>query len=120
LAALLSEDQTKYDLGRTVTFGQPMVTDSNGVKLLNKYPLLRVVNHWDPVAVLPLILSRTHFEIRPTIFYHHVGPQLTLYRERKPKYSAPSKLIKFVFGHKRLIANHFIDLYLQRLQALSM
>lgn len=118
LAALLSEDRVGYHLGCTVTFGQPMVTDSNGVKVLRKYPLLRVVNRWDPVAILPLLLSRTHFEFRPTIFYHHVGPQLTLYRDRKPNYSPPTKLIKFVFGYKRLIVNHFMDLYLQRLQAL--
>lgn len=119
LTGLLSEDPVGYHLGRTVTFGQPMVTDSNGVKVLKKYPLLRVVNRWDPVAILPFILSRTHFEFPPTIFYHHVGPQLTLYRARKPKYSAPSKIVKFAFGYKKLIVNHFIDLYLQRLQALS-
>lgn len=119
LTALFSEDPAGYHMGRTVTFGQPMVTDSNGVKVLKKYPLLRVVNRRDPVAVLPFILSRTHFEFPPTIFYHHVGPQMTLYRERRPKYSAASKLIKFTIGYKRLIANHFIDLYLQRLQALS-
>ena len=83
LVALLSDDRVGYHLGRTVTFGQPMVTDSNGVKVLKKYPLLRVVNRWDPVAILPLILSRTHFEFRLTIFYHHVGPRLTLYRDRK-------------------------------------
>jgi triacylglycerol lipase len=118
LAALLSEDGVGYPLGRTVTFGQPMVTDSNGVKVLKKYPLLRVVNWWDPVAILPLLLSRTHFELHPTLFYHHVGPQLTLYPDPKPKYSALSMLTKFVFGHRRLIVNHFIDLYLQRLQAL--
>jgi triacylglycerol lipase len=118
LTALLSEATAGYQLGRTVTFGQPMVTDSNGVKILKKYPLLRVVNRWDPVPILPLILSRTHFELRPTIFYHHAGPQLALYRDREPKFSPPGKLIKLVVGYKWLIANHFMDLYLHRLQAL--
>ncbi|MEJ2761882.1 MAG: lipase family protein [Gammaproteobacteria bacterium] len=118
LAALLSEDGAGFQLGRTITFGQPMVTDSNGVKVLKKYPLLRVVNRWDPVAILPLILSRTHFELRPTVFYHHVGPQLTLYRDREPKYSEPGRLITLVLGYKWLIKNHFMDLYLQRLNTL--
>lgn len=119
LAALLSEDPAGYDLGRTVTFGQPMVTDANGVKVLRNIQLLRVVNRLDPVAILPLILSRTHFEFPPTIFYRHVGPQMTLYRDRRPRYSAPGKLVRFAFGYKRLLVNHFIDLYLRRLQALS-
>ncbi len=119
LTGMFSEDPAGFHMGRTVTFGQPMVTDSNGVKVLKKYSLLRVVNRWDPVAILPFILSRTHFEFPPTIFYHHVGPQLTLSRAKKPKYSAPSKIVKFAFGYKKLIVNHFIDLYLQRLQALS-
>ena len=86
--------------------------------MLKKYSPLRVVNRWDPVAVLPLILSRTHFELQPTMFYHHVGPQVTLYRERKPKYSAPTMPLGFLFGFKRFIANHFVDLYLRRIQVL--
>ncbi|MCG8432407.1 MAG: lipase family protein [Gammaproteobacteria bacterium] len=117
LAALLAEDSGRK-MGRTITFGQPMVTDSNGVKVLQKYPLLRVVNRWDPVTVLPYILARTHFEFPPTFFFHHAGPQLMLYKNLKTKCSPPAKLVRFVFGYKRLIFNHFIDLYLQRLHAL--
>lgn len=88
-------------------------------KLLKKYPLLRVVNSWDPVAMLPWILSRTHFEFPPTIFYHHVGEKLTLYKSPKPISSLPGNLMKLAFSYKRLIANHFIDLYLQRLGTLQ-
>lgn len=116
LAALLTEDSAGFLLGRTVTFGQPMITDSNGVKVLARYPLLRVVNQWDPVVTLPLILSRTHFEFPPTIFYHHLGPQLVLYKDRAPKYSPPAKLIRLVLGFRLLIANHFMDLYVKRIQ----
>lgn len=67
------------------------------------------------MAILPLILSRTDLEFRPTIFC----PQLSLYRTPGPKYSPPNKLIRFAFGYKRLISNHSVDLYLDRLQALS-
>jgi triacylglycerol lipase len=118
LTGLLAESGLPYKLDRTVTFGQPMVTDVNGVAVLERYPLLRVVNRRDPVAILPLILSRTHFELRPTLFYHHAGPQLTLYADRAPSVSPPSRIVRFVFGYKRLIVNHFLDLYVQRLKAL--
>mgnify|MGYP004003051779 FL=1 len=70
------------------------------------------------MAILPLILSRTDLEFRPTIFCPHVGSQLSLYRTPGPKYSPPNKLIRFAFGYKRLISNPSVDLYLDRLQAL--
>lgn len=118
LCALLAEFGLPCRVDRTVTFGQPMITDANGVKVLEKYPLLRVVNRRDPVAILPLILSRTHFELRPTLFYHHCGPQLTLYGDRAPQVSQASKVPRVVFRYKRLFANHNMDLYVQRLRAL--
>ena len=117
LAAFFHQEAEGYNVGRTITFGQPMITDRNGVKRLNKYDILRVVNHWDPVAILPLILSRTHFELVPTIFYHHVGYQLTLFDQHPPKLTPPARLIRLLIGYRRLIANHFMDLYLERLQS---
>jgi len=36
-----------------VTFGQPKVTNEKGVELYRDLPLLRVVNHDDPVPLLP-------------------------------------------------------------------
>src|SRR5262245_32713031 len=92
---------------------------SNGVKVLGRYPLLRVVNRRDPVAILPLILSRTHFELIPTLFYCPCGLQLTLHGDRAPTLSAPGKIVRFAFAYKRLIVNHLMDLYLQRLKALA-
>jgi hypothetical protein len=40
-------------LDRVVTFGQPKVTTEAGVALFRDLPLLRVVNHDDPVPLLP-------------------------------------------------------------------
>jgi len=40
-------------LGRCVTFGQPKVTNEKGVERYRDLPLLRVVNHDDPVPLLP-------------------------------------------------------------------
>jgi predicted lipase len=40
-------------LGRVITFGQPKVTTELGVARFRDLPLLRVVNHDDPVPLLP-------------------------------------------------------------------
>jgi hypothetical protein len=40
-------------LDRVVTFGQPKVTTEAGVALFRDLPLLRIVNHDDPVPLLP-------------------------------------------------------------------
>ena len=40
-------------VGRVVTFGQPKVTTEAGVALFRDLPLLRIVNHDDPVPLLP-------------------------------------------------------------------
>ena len=119
LTGLLAEDPAGFTLGRTITFGQPMVTDINGARQLQKHSPVRVVNRADPVAMLPLILSRTHFEFPPTLLFHHFGPQITLYPDRHPRHSAAELLANVVFGYKRFLANHFLDLYLQRLAALA-
>jgi hypothetical protein len=119
LTALLAEDRGRFTIGRTVTFGQPMVTDINGARLLQKHSLLRIVNRGDPVAMLPLILSRTHFEFPPTLLFHHFGAQLTLYPDGQARYSEGSRLASALLGYRRLLANHVLDLYLQRLSELA-
>jgi predicted lipase len=40
-------------IGRVVTFGQPKVTTETGVFRFRDLPLLRIVNHDDPVPLLP-------------------------------------------------------------------
>ena len=119
LAALLAEDRGRFTIGRTVTFGQPMITDVNGARLLRKHSLLRVVNRGDPVAMLPLILSRTHFEFPPTLLFHHFGQQLTLLADGRTHYSEGRTLANLTMGYRRLLANHVLDLYVQRLSALA-
>jgi triacylglycerol lipase len=119
LTALLAESPAGFTLGRTITFGQPMVTDINGARLLRKHSLLRVVNRADPVAMLPLILSRTHFEYPPTLLFHHFGSQITLYPDGRALRSEAKSLANVVFGYERFLANHYLDLYLQRLAALA-
>ena len=119
LAALFAENTAGFTLGRTITFGQPMVTDINGARRLRTLSLLRVVNRADPVAMLPLILSRTHFEFPPTLLFHHFGSQLTLYPDGRALISEAKSLANVVFGYERFIANHYLDLYLQRLGALA-
>ena len=119
LTALLSADPAGLTLGRTITFGQPMVTDINGARRLHKHSLLRVVNRGDPVAMLPLILSRSHFEFPPTILFHHFGSQLTLYPDGRSRHSAASVWSNVVFGYEKFLVNHFLDLYLERLGGLA-
>src|SRR5262245_53859356 len=43
LTMLIAESGFQRRLDRTITFGQPMVTDRNGVKVLENYQCLRVV-----------------------------------------------------------------------------
>jgi hypothetical protein len=119
LAALLAADRAGFNIGPTVTFGQPMVTDINGARILRQHALLRVVNRGDPVAMLPYILSRTHFEFPPTILFHHFGSQLTLYPDGYSRQLESRRLTNVVFGYKRLLVNHVLDLYLARLSALA-
>jgi hypothetical protein len=81
--------------------------------------LLRVVNRADPVAMLPLILSRTHFEFPPTLLFHHFGSQITLFPDGRALYSEAKTLANVVFGYEKFLANHYLNLYLQRLSALA-
>lgn len=119
LAALLHEDSNDYRIGTTVTFGQPMVTDARGVRKLRRYPLLRVVNCWDPVTMLPWILSRTHFELIPTFFFHHVGETLVLHKSGRAKQKSAGWTIPFPILTRKLLANHSMDLYVSRLRTLA-
>lgn len=61
-------------LGRSVTFGQPKVTTEEGVARYRELPLLRVVNHDDPVPLLPW---ETPGAVRGGLF-RHFGRELWL------------------------------------------
>ncbi len=61
-------------VARVVTFGQPKVTNEAGVARFRALPLLRVVNHDDPVPLLP-------WETRGAAeagFFRHLGAELWL------------------------------------------
>lgn len=82
LAVLLTYDLTVdgYKLERTVTFGQPKVTNREGVEKFKAVKLLRIINSKDPVAYVPP-LSFVTVQDRP---YMHAGGALVL--QDKPPY----------------------------------
>ena len=76
---LLKEDGFK--LGQTMTFGQPKVTNRDGVRKYGTLPLLRFVNVKDPVPLLPPFELFAVLDDGP---YQHIGPEVVL--EDGPKY----------------------------------
>lgn len=63
-----------YKLERTVTFGQPKVTNHEGVEKFKKVNLLRVINSKDPVAYVPPLSYVTALNSP----YQHAGGALVL------------------------------------------
>lgn len=63
-----------YKMERTVTFGQPKVTNRDGVEKFRKVSLLRVINSRDPVAYVPPLSYVTTLNSP----YQHAGGALVL------------------------------------------
>lgn len=78
LAYYLTVDGLKLE--RTVTFGQPKVTNHEGVEKFRKVSLLRVINAQDPVAYVPPLSYVTTLNSP----YQHAGGALVL--EDAPPY----------------------------------
>ena len=57
-----------------MTFGQPKVTNEAGVDRYRDLPLLRIVNHDDPVPLLPWETPRA----AQAGFFRHLGAELWL------------------------------------------
>lgn len=81
--AVIIEGYLHYDgyrIEKAITFGQPKVTNKEGMEKLNFLPLLRVINHEDPVPLLApvTVISALHG------IYRHFGPELIL--ENPPKF----------------------------------
>jgi len=76
---LLKEDG--YKLGQAMTFGQPKVTNRDGVRKYGTLPLLRFVNVKDPVPLLPPFEVFAVLDEGP---FQHLGPEVVL--EDGPKY----------------------------------
>jgi triacylglycerol lipase len=76
LAVLLTYYMTVdgYHLERTVTFGQPKVTNKQGVEKFSQVKLLRVINSKDPVAAVPPLSYVTSLNSP----YQHAGGALLL------------------------------------------
>ena len=76
LAVLLTYYMTVdgYKLERTVTFGQPKVTNRDGVEKFKNVKLLRVINSRDPVAYVPPLSYVTTLNSP----YQHAGGALVL------------------------------------------
>lgn len=73
LLMLLKEDGVK--LGSAITFGQPKVTNKQGVAKYRSLPLLRIVNDQDPV---PLVPPLDLFSIVDDGPYKHFAPEVVL------------------------------------------
>lgn len=76
IAALLAAwlEHEGFDVARTITFGQPMLTNEQGAKSLEHIGVLRVVDAEDVVPLLPAptLVSIEHGE------YRQFGPELML------------------------------------------
>jgi hypothetical protein len=66
-----------YTVEKVITFGQPKVTNHDGVVALRDSPVLRIVDDRDLVPKLPplTLLSALHG------IYEHFGPEVTLLRD---------------------------------------
>ena len=117
---LLKEDGFK--LGQAMTFGQPKVTNRDGVRKYRTLPLVRFVNAKDPVPSLPPFELFAVLDEGP---YVHFGPEVALDEGGKYRYFAehPSELssvFSFWDNLKNLsiqdVPEHFMSTYLARVQ----
>jgi triacylglycerol lipase len=120
-----------YPLERTVTFGQPKVTNKDGVEKFKSVKLLRVINAEDPVAFVPPLSFVTAMNSP----YQHAGGALVL--QETPPYEyvcSEASNVTFVTEFWRdilgsdkdpkssLLANlsfHRDKFYVQKLEALA-
>ena len=107
-------------LGHVITFGQPKVTTEEGVARFRDLPLLRVVNHDDPVPLLP-------WETPGAVvggLYRHLGRELRLTDqgtfELFAEHRAERYLLTSFVGHlgRENPKEHEIARYLGRIETL--
>lgn len=117
---LLKEDGFK--LGQTMTFGQPKVTNHDGVRKYRTLPLLRFVNDGDPVPLLPPFELFAVLDEGP---YQHFGPEVVLedgpnYRVYPEHQVERQSVLSFWNNLKNLsiqdVPEHFMSTYLTRIQ----
>jgi hypothetical protein len=117
---LLKEDGFK--LGQAMTFGQPKVTNRDGVRKYRTLPLLRFVDANDPVPSLPPFEVFAVLDEGP---YLQFGPEVVLEDGAKYRYypehpSEVSSVFSFWDNLKNLsiqdVPEHFMSTYLARVQ----
>jgi hypothetical protein len=117
---LLKEDGFK--LGQAMTFGQPKVTNRDGVRKYRTLPLLRFVNAKDPVPSLPPFELFAILDEGP---YVHLGPEVVLdeggaYRYYPERPSEIASVFSFWENLKNLsiqdVPEHSMAMYLTRVQ----
>jgi triacylglycerol lipase len=117
---LLKEDGFK--LGQTMTFGQPKVTNHDGVRKYRTLPLLRFVNDGDPVPLLPPLELFTALDEGP---YQHFGSEVGLedgpnYRVYPEHQAERQSVLSFWNNLKNLsiqdVPEHFMSTYLTRIR----
>jgi hypothetical protein len=117
---MLKEDGFK--LGQTMTFGQPKVTNRDGVRKYRTLPLLRFVNDKDPVPLLPPFEVFAVLDEGP---YQHFGPEVVLqqgggYRLYAEHPAETTSVFSFWNNLKHFsiqdVPEHSIALYLTRIR----
>ena len=117
---LLKEDGFK--LGQAMTFGQPKVTNRDGVRKYRTLPLLRFVNEKDPVPLLPPFELFAVLDEGP---FQHFGPEVVLeegtkYRLYAEHQAEGSSVLSFWNNLKNLsiqdVPEHMIATYLMRIR----
>jgi predicted lipase len=117
---LLREDGFK--LGQAMTFGQPKVTNRQGVTKYRTLPLLRFVNANDPVPSLPPLEVSVVLDEGP---YLHFGPEVVLeeggkYRYYSERPAETASVLSFWNNLKNLsiqdVPEHYMSTYLARVQ----
>jgi hypothetical protein len=118
MAQIASTQLERDNLAACYTFGAPRVGDHSFDRLV-VCPHYRIVNGWDLVTTLP-----------PPILtpYHHAGDTRRLSRLGKPMtrrdrstflkvFHTIVGLIYFVFGNPRLLADHRMEAYIDKIKA---
>ena len=117
---LLKEDGFK--LGQAITFGQPKVTNRDGVRKYRTLPLLRFVNDKDPVPLLPPFELFAVLDEGP---YQHIGPEVVLedgsnYRFYSEHQAERLSVFSFWNNLKNIsiqdVPEHFMSTYLTRIR----
>jgi triacylglycerol lipase len=120
---LLKEDGLK--LGQAMTFGQPKVTNREGVRKYRSLLLVRFINDNDPVPLLPPFELFAVLDEGP---FQHIGPEVVLeegtnYRFYPEHQVERSSVLSFWDNLKNLsiqdVPDHFMSSYLTRIQKVT-